>query len=77
MRDLLGSVVVPVSHPFSPTHTFPPSVTVNTNGNIALDEESGEVIQLQGDQRQNVKSWLLDQEVVSVHDQDRIVIHGF
>ncbi len=37
----------------------------------------GEVIQLQGDQRQLVKDWLLDQEVVSASDVDRIVIHGF
>ncbi len=37
----------------------------------------GEVIQLQGDQRQKVKEWILDQELVTVHEQDRIVIHGF
>ena len=37
----------------------------------------GEIIQLQGDQRQNVKEWLLAQEVVTAQEADRIVIHGF
>ena len=55
----------------------PAPLTVNTNGNIVADEEMGEVIQLQGDQRQKVKEWILDQELVTVHEQDRIVIHGF
>jgi hypothetical protein len=51
---------------------------VNTNGNIVSDEEMGEVIQLQGDQRQKVKEWLLDQQIVPAHEAaDRIVIHGF
>ena len=54
-----------------------PTLAVNTNGNIVADEEMGEVIQLQGDQRQKVKEWILDQELVTVHEQDRIVIHGF
>ena len=36
----------------------------------------GEIIQLQGDQRQNVKEWLLAQEVVTQQEVDRIVIHG-
>ena len=37
----------------------------------------GEIIQLQGDQRDNVREWLLAQEVVTKQEQDRIVIHGF
>lgn len=50
----------------------------NCNGNIAEDEEYGEVIQLQGDQRQNAKEWLVAQEVVPEHQaKDRIVLHGF
>ena len=57
--------------------TPPTPLPVNTNGNIVADEEMGEVIQLQGDQRQKVKEWILDQELVTVHEQDRIVIHGF
>ena len=66
--------------PFHPSQLLPtqyPPPAVNTNGNITVDEEMGEVIQLQGDQRQLVKDWLLDQEVVSASDVDRIVIHGF
>lgn len=37
----------------------------------------GEVIQLQGDQRQNVKEWLTTHEIVGSGELDRIVIHGF
>lgn len=48
----------------------------NTNGSITEDEDMGEIIQLQGDQRQNVKEWLLAQEVVTAQEADRIVIHG-
>ena len=66
-------VTSPLSHPPFPCAPL----AVNTNGNITVDEEMGEVIQLQGDQRQLVKDWLLDQEVVSASDVDRIVIHGF
>lgn len=50
----------------------------NCNGNIAEDEEYGEVIQLQGDQRSNSKEWLVAQEIVPEHQaKDRIVLHGF
>jgi translation initiation factor SUI1 len=49
----------------------------NTNGSITEDDEMGEIIQLQGDQRQNVKEWLLAQEVVTQQELERIVIHGF
>jgi translation initiation factor 1 len=50
----------------------------NCNGSIAEDEEMGEVIQLQGDQRQNSKEWLIQQEIVAKAEaDDRIVIHGF
>lgn len=37
----------------------------------------GEVVQLQGDQRQNVRDWLVEQEIVGKAEaDDRIVIHG-
>lgn len=49
----------------------------NCNGNIAEDDEMGEVIQLQGDQRQNVREWLIENEVVTKAEEDRLVIHGF
>ena len=54
-----------------------PLLAVNTNGSITQDEEAGEVIQLQGDQRQSAREWLLVQEVVAANEGDRIVIHGF
>ena len=44
------------------------------NGAVQKDEEAGEVIQLSGDQRTNVKSFLVDQEICSGAD---IVLHGF
>ena len=49
----------------------------NCNGNVTSDPEKGEVIQLQGDQRDNVKEWILVQEIISKNEADRIVIHGF
>ncbi len=50
----------------------------NCNGNIAEDDEMGEVMQLQGDQRQNVREWLTENEIVSKAEaDDRLVIHGF
>ena len=74
------SLTPPTPRRRTPPHPIPPlgaRRAVNTNGNIVADEEMGEVIQLQGDQRQKVKEWILDQELVTVHEQDRIVIHGF
>lgn len=50
----------------------------NCNGSIEADEEMGEILQLQGDQRSNVKEWLTEQEIVTKAEaEDRIVIHGF
>jgi hypothetical protein len=40
-------------------------------------KDGGEVIQLQGDQRDSCRRWFLEQEIVSKSDADRIVIHGF
>ena len=48
------------------------------NGNVIMKEEEGEgVIQLQGDQRENIKQWLLDMEIILKNEVDRIVVHGF
>lgn len=48
------------------------------NGNVVMDEdEDTGVIQLQGDQRENVKQWLLDQQVILKNEAHRIVVHGF
>lgn len=48
------------------------------NGNVIMKEGEEEgVIQLQGDQRENIKQWLLEQEIILKSEVDRIVIHGF
>jgi len=44
------------------------------NGAVQKDEDAGEVIQLSGDQRTNVKSFLVDQEICH---SEAIVLHGF
>jgi translation initiation factor 1 len=49
----------------------------NCNGNVVEDEEHGEIIQLQGDQRDNVRCFLIEQTVVESSEKDRIVVHGF
>jgi translation initiation factor 1 len=48
------------------------------NGNVVYkdDGESG-VIQLQGDQRDNIRVWILEQEILLKNEADRIVVHGF
>jgi translation initiation factor 1 len=49
----------------------------NCNGNVVKDEDGVEVIQLQGDQRDNARAFLLEQTVIEPHEKDRIVVHGF
>ncbi len=49
---------------------------LNCNGNV-VESEEGAVMQLQGDQRDFCKKWLLEQEIVSRNEADRIVVHGF
>jgi translation initiation factor 1 len=49
----------------------------NCNGNVVNDEENGDVIQLQGDQRENARAFLLEQSVIEPHEKDRLVVHGF
>ncbi|XP_050215681.1 protein translation factor SUI1 homolog 2-like [Mercurialis annua] len=44
------------------------------NGNVVQDKELGKVIQLQGDQRKNVQSFLVGANLVR---KDLIKIHGF
>ena len=44
------------------------------NGAVQKDEEIGEVIQLSGDQRTNVKDFLVDQEICHA---ENVVLHGF
>mmetsp|Transcript_23247 Transcript_23247/g.65280 ORF Transcript_23247/g.65280 Transcript_23247/m.65280 type:complete len:128 (+) Transcript_23247:34-417(+) len=44
------------------------------NGTVVEDSEFGEVIQLQGDQRQNVQTFLVQEKLVK---KDNIKVHGF
>lgn len=46
----------------------------STNGNIVTDEHMGEVIQMQGDQRQKVSDFIIKELGV---DKKVIKIHGF
>jgi translation initiation factor 1 len=43
------------------------------NGSITNDVDYGEIIQLSGDQRANVREFFIDQEICH---EDQIVIHG-
>lgn len=49
----------------------------NTNGTIVKDVEVGEVIQLQGDHRNNVKDFLIRYKVYSEQQENDIAIHGY
>lgn len=44
------------------------------NGAIVNDETSGEIIQLQGDNRAGIVDFLVSEEIVG---KDSIVVHGF
>jgi translation initiation factor 1 len=49
----------------------------NCNGSVVKDEKMGEIIQLQGDQRDNVKEWLIKNEILSQKEAtERLVVHG-
>jgi len=49
----------------------------NCNGSVEDDETYGSIIKLQGDQRENVAQWLLDQKILTKQEADeRIVKHG-
>jgi len=47
------------------------------NGTIVADEKAGDVIQLQGDQRNAVKDFLTDKEKGLDIDTKTIKVHGF
>lgn len=47
------------------------------NGTVVHDEEMGDVIQLQGDQRNDVRSFLIDKNEGLGLDSNTIKIHGF
>ena len=46
----------------------------NCNGSIVKDEEYGNIIQLQGDQRENVKNFLI---YANIATDEIIKVHGF
>ena len=49
----------------------------NCNGSIDTHEQFGEILQLQGDQRETVVEWLLVQEILTKEEvAERVVIHG-
>jgi len=47
------------------------------NGTIVNDEKAGDVIQLQGDQRNSIKDFLVDKEKGLDIDAKTIKVHGF
>ena len=50
----------------------------NCNGSIETTKEYGTVLQLQGDQREQVLAFLVEQEILTQEEADeRVVIHGF
>lgn len=47
------------------------------SSSIQKDEEGNDVIQLQGDQRDSVKQWLVEQEILTEKEaKERLVLHG-
>lgn len=51
--------------------------TLHCSVNITTNQDEGEVIQLQGDQREFIKDWLVANEVLTKQEgEERLVIHG-
>jgi translation initiation factor 1 len=49
----------------------------NCNGNVKTGTEYGDIIQLQGDQHETVKAWLVQEEVLTAAEaEERLVVHG-
>ena len=50
----------------------------NCNGNLIEDPDKGDILQFQGDQRENSRDWLLAQEILTSSEAaERLVTHGF
>jgi translation initiation factor 1 len=47
--------------------------TFQCNGAVKADEEMGDILQVSGDQRSNIRSFFVDQEICH---EDQLVIHG-
>jgi translation initiation factor 1 len=51
--------------------------TLHCSVNITTNHDEEEVIQLQGDQREFIKEWLVANEVLTKQEgEERVVIHG-
>lgn len=48
--------------------------TLHCNGSITKDPEHGDIIQLSGDQREHIKSFLIDEGIC---EKNQIITHGF
>jgi translation initiation factor 1 len=49
----------------------------NCNGAVLKGEDNKPILQLQGDQRQSIKEWLLAQEILTEKEaKERLVTHG-
>ena len=46
----------------------------NTNGTVKSDADAGDIIQIQGDQRENMKKFLTTFQICS---KAEITVHGF
>ena len=44
------------------------------NGAITKNEEYGQVVQMSGDQRENIKGFFISQEIV---ESENLILHGF
>ena len=47
--------------------------TFHCDGTVNTDEEHGEILQFSGDQRTNVRKFLIDQQICY---EDQIILHG-
>eukprot|EP00762_Andalucia_godoyi_P001727 ANDGO_07043.mRNA.1 Protein translation factor SUI1 len=47
---------------------------LNCNGTVNEDETAGKVLQLQGDQRQSILDFLVNEEIVK---RENVVLHGY
>lgn len=51
--------------------------TFNCNGAVLKNDDDEPILQLQGDQRQNIKEWLIVQEILTEKEaKERLVVHG-
>jgi translation initiation factor 1 len=50
---------------------------LSCSATVVSDEKCGDIIQLQGDQRDAVRAWLVESEILTEKEaKERVVIHG-